>query len=66
MSSVYIIDSIYNRYNYIEKLIEYLHKEYSLLDFYIKELLVFPIFKTPNTGALLNTEFWFYFYSNYF
>lgn len=28
--------------------------------------LVFPVFKTTNTGALLNTEFWFYFYSNYF
>ena len=28
--------------------------------------LVFPVFKTINTGALLNAEFWFYFYSNYF
>ena len=28
--------------------------------------LVFPVFKTTNTGALLNAEFWFYFYSNYF
>ena len=28
--------------------------------------LVFPVFKTTNTGALLSTEFWFYFYSNYF
>lgn len=28
--------------------------------------LVFPVFKTTNTGALVNTEFWFYFYSNYF
>ena len=28
--------------------------------------LVFPVFKTTNTGALLNTEFWFYFYRNYF
>lgn len=66
MSSVYITDSIYNRYDYIEKLIEYLHNEYSLLDFYIKELLVFPIFKTPNTGALLNKKFWFYEHIDYF
>ncbi len=28
--------------------------------------LVFPVFKTTNTGALINAEFWFYFYSNYF
>ena len=28
--------------------------------------LVFPVLKTTNTGALINAEFWFYFYSNYF
>ena len=28
--------------------------------------LVFPIFKTHNTGALLNTEFWFYLHNHYF
>ena len=28
--------------------------------------LVFPIFQKTNTGALINAEFWFYFYSNYF
>lgn len=66
MSSVYIIDSIYNRYDYIEELIEYLHNEYSPLDLYTRELLVFPVFKTTNTGALLNAEFWFYEHIDYF
>ena len=66
MSSIYIIHSVSNRYDYIEDLIEHLHDKYSLFDLYIKELLVFQVFKTTNTGALLNTEFWFYFYSNYF
>ena len=66
MSSIYIIHSASNRYDYIEDLIEHLHDKYSLFDLYIKELLVFPVFKTTNTGALLNAEFWFYFYSNYF
>ena len=28
--------------------------------------LVFPVFKTTNTGALLNKEFWFYLHSDYF
>ena len=29
--------------------------------------LVFPVFKTTNTGALLNTEFWFlYLHNSYF
>ena len=28
--------------------------------------LVFPIFKTPNTGALLNAKFWFYLHMDYF
>lgn len=28
--------------------------------------LVFPVFKTTNTGALLNAEFWFYLHKNYF
>lgn len=28
--------------------------------------LVFPVFKTTNTGALLNKEFWFYEHIDYF
>lgn len=29
--------------------------------------LVFPVFKTTNTGALLNAEFWFlYLHNSYF
>ena len=56
----YIIHSMCNHYDYIEELIEYLHKEYSPLDLYTRELLVFPVFKTTNTGALINAEFWFY------
>ncbi len=28
--------------------------------------LVFPVFKTPNTGAFLSTEFWFYKLLDYF
>lgn len=28
--------------------------------------LVFPVFKTTNTGALINAEFWFYLHKNYF
>ena len=66
MSSVYIVHSIINRYDYIEELIEYLHNEYSPLDLYTRELLVFPVFKTTNTGALLNAEFWFYEHIDYF
>ena len=62
----YIIHSMCNHYDYIEELIEYLHNEYSPLDLYIKELLVFPVFKTTNTGALLNAEFWFYEHIDYF
>ena len=63
----YIIHSMCNHYDYyIEELIEYLHNEYSPLDFYIKELLVFPVFKTTNTGALLNAEFCFYEHIDYF
>lgn len=62
----YIIHSIYNRYNCIKELIEYLHNEYSPLDLYIRKLLVFPVFKTPNTGAFVSTEFWFYKLLDYF
>ena len=62
----YIIHSMCNHYDYIEKLIEYLHNEYSPLDLYTRELLVFPVFKTTNTGALLNAEFWFYEHIDYF
>ena len=28
--------------------------------------LVFPVFKTTNTGALINAEFWFYEHIDYF
>ena len=28
--------------------------------------LVFPVFKTTNTGALINAEFWFCLHKNYF
>ncbi len=28
--------------------------------------LVFPVFQTTNTGALLNAEFWFYEHIDYF
>ena len=62
----YIIHSMYNHYDYIKKLIEYLHNKYSQLNLYTKELLVFPVFKTTNTGALLNKEFWFYEHIDYF
>lgn len=66
MSSTWIIHSIINRYDYTQELIEYNHNEYSPLDLYIRELLLFPIFKTTNTGALINAEFWFYEHIDYF
>lgn len=28
--------------------------------------LVFPVFKTTNTGTLINAEFWFYEHIDYF
>ena len=66
MLDTYIIHSVSNRYDYIEDLIEHLHNKYSLFDLYIKELLVFQILKTTNTGALINAEFWFYEHIDYF
>ena len=62
----YIVHSIINRYDYIHDLIEYLHNKYSPLDLYKRELLVFPVFKTTNTGALINAEFCFYEHIDYF
>lgn len=62
----YIIHSVCNHYYCIEELIEYLHNKCSQLDLYTRELLVFPVFKTTNTGALLNAELWFYEHIDYF
>ena len=47
-------------------------KDYSdIADLITEELieyreLVFPVFKTTNTGALINAEFWFYEHIDYF
>ena len=49
-------------------------KDYSDIDDLMTEALnnmlyrelVFPVFKTTNTGALINAEFWFYEHIDYF
>lgn len=51
---------------YYSNIAELMNEELIEINNMLYRELVFPVFKTTNTGALLNTEFWFYFYSNYF